>query len=261
MTTDTGATTPATVPTMPATAITAATPARASAPTTPPTTGAEQAGLPTVPPLSRAARLVAGASLVVAGLLNGGAQYVGHLVAGAEDDWIRWAADHPGWAAVEQISTLVSLLFLPLGILGIAQVARWRRPRVTAVATVLSLWGMWGFHTVLGLWYASGGVAPEALGVEAAVRLDDAFSSDAGVVALALVPHLAGSFLGLLLLCLAARGTFPAAPLALLVGFLLWDFLGAPVGPLEAHLLLAVSLTWLGVHLIRMPAPRWHGAR
>jgi hypothetical protein len=211
------------------------------------------------PPLARAAQLVAGVSLVLAGLLNGGAQYVGHLLSADSDDWTRWAAEHQAWAAVEQSATLLSLLFLPIGILGIAQVTRWHRPRLTAVATVLSLWGMWGFHTVLGLWYASGGVAPDALGVEGAVRLDDAYGADAGVIALALVPHLLGSFLGLLLLCLAARGSFPTPALVLLAGFLVWDFLGVPAGPLEAHLLLAVALAWLGLHLLRMPASQWRG--
>lgn len=211
------------------------------------------------PPLARAAQLVSGASLLLAGLLNGGAQYVGHLLSGDSDDWIRWAAENPSWAAVEQTATLVSLLFLPIGILGMAQVTRWRRPRLTAAATVLALWGMWGFHTVLGLWYASGGVAPEALGVEPAVRLDDAYGADAGVIALALVPHLLGSFVGLLLLCLAARGSFPTPALVMLAGFLVWDFLGVPVGPFEAHLLLVVALTWLGMHLLRMPSAQWRG--
>ena len=32
-----------------------------------------------------------------------------------------------------------------------------------------------------------------------------------------------------------------------------------PVGPLEAHLLLAVGWTWLGVALWRMPARVWSG--
>lgn len=210
-------------------------------------------------PLARAARLTSSASLVLAGLLNGGAQYVGHLLSGDSDDWIRWAAEHPSWAATEQSATLVSLLFLPIGILGIAQVTRWHRPRLTATATVLALWGMWGFHTVLGLWYASGGVAPEALGVEAGIRLDDAYSADMGVIALGLVPHLLGSFVGLLMLCLAARGSFPTPALVMLAGFLVWDFLGVPVGPLEAHLLLAVALAWLGLHLLRMPSAQWRG--
>jgi hypothetical protein len=213
------------------------------------------------PPLSRAARLTAGSCLVLAGLLNGGAQYVGHLVSGDPDEWIRWAATHQGWATAEQVATLVSLLFLPLGLLGMAQVTRWRRPRLTAAAVVLVLWGMWGFHTVLALWLGSGSVAPAALGVEAAVSLDDAYGSSGPVIALALVPHLLGSFLGLLLLCIAARGMFPTPALVLLAVFLVWDFLGNPAGPLEAHLLLAVALTWLGVHLVRMSPEQWHGGR
>jgi len=213
------------------------------------------------PPLSRAARLVAGVSLVLAGLLNGGAQYVGHLVSGDPDEWIPWAVDHPAWGAIEQVSTLASLLFLPIGLVGIAQVARWRRPRLTAVALVLSLWGMWGFHTVLALWLGAASVAPGVIGVDGAVRLEDAYGANAAVVSTALVPHLVGSFLGLLLLCLAARGTFPAPALVLLAVFLVWDFLGTPAGPLEAHLLLAVALAWLGVHLVRMSPEQWHGGR
>ena len=72
-----------------------------------------------------------------------------------------------------------------------------------------------------------------------------------------LVPHLVGSFLGLLLLCVAGRGTFPAPALLLLGAFLVWDFVGVPVGPFEPHLLLAVALAWLGVHLVRMSPEHW----
>ena len=49
----------------------------------------------------------------------------------------------------------------------------------------------------------------------------------------------------------------PRVPLALLVVFLVWDFLLPTAGPLEPHLLLAVSLCWLGVHVLRMPQARW----
>jgi hypothetical protein len=226
-------------------------------PVSPPTPSATLA----VPPLSGAARATAGISLILAGLLNGGAQYLGHLVSGDPDEWIPWAVEHPGWAAMEQVATLASLLVLPVGILGIAQVARWHRPRFTAVAVVLSVWGMWGFHTVLALWLGAASVAPGVVGVDAAVQLEDAYGSNTAVVAMALVPHLLGSFVGLLLLCLAARGSFPAPALVLLVAFLVWDFLGVPAGPLEAHLLLAVSLAWLGVHLLRMSSEQWYGGR
>lgn len=210
-------------------------------------------------PLSGAVRVAAGISLILAGLLNGGAQYVGHLVSGDETDWIRWAAVNQTWATTEQIAVLASMFFLPLGLLGIAQVTRWRSPRLTAVATVLVLVGMWGFHTVAGLWYAAGTVAPQALGVEAAVRLNDAYSVDPGVMATALAPHLLGSFVGLVLLCVAAWRSFPAPALLLVLAFLAWDWVGAPVGPLEAHLLLTIGFAWLGVHLIRMSPEAWRG--
>jgi hypothetical protein len=229
--------------------------------TNPPQTVPDAAPHAAAPPLSRAARVTAGASLIAAGLLNGGVQYAGHLVSGDPDEWIRWAAEHPGWAAVEQSATLVSLLLLPVGLLGVAQVTRWRRPRLTAVGLALALWGMWGFHSVLALWLASGSVAPVALGVDAAVALDTAYGSDPLVVALALVPHLVGSFVGLLLLCVAGRGAFPMPALALLAVFLVWDFVGAPLGPFEAHLVLAVALAWLGLHLVRMSPEQWRGGR
>ncbi len=76
---------------------------------------------------------------------------------------------------------------------------------------------------------------------------------------MALVPHLVGSFFGLLLLAVAGlRGrSLPRVPLLLLIAFLVWDFLLPTVGPLEPHLLLAVSLGWLGVHVVRMPQERW----
>ena len=47
--------------------------------------------------------------------------------------------------------------------------------------------------------------------------------------------------------------------LALVVAFLVWDFFLMPVGPLEAHLLLAIGWTWLGVALWRMPVSVWRG--
>lgn len=212
------------------------------------------------PPLSAQIRVGCGLALAIGGLLNGGVQYVMYLYSGDPDDYIRWGAEHPVAIQTEQLLLLVSMLLLPLGLLGMAQVSRWHAPRLTAVATVLFLWGMWGFHNVLGLWYAAGSVAPDALGADAAVRLDGAYSADPGVVATALAPHLAGSFVGIMLLCVAARRAFPVPALVLLAVFLVWDFTLAPVGPLEPHLLLAVALCWLGVHLMRMSPETWRGA-
>lgn len=217
------------------------------------------------PQLSRAAQLGVAASLALAGILNGGAQYVGHLVIGDGDfsDQIRWGTANPVFHTAEQSALLASMLFLPIAVLGLAQVTRHRAPRLTAVGTVLALWGLWGFHTVVAFGYAAGTIAPGAIGLDGALRLNEAFLDHPGSVTGALVPHLLGSFLGLVLLATAAwRGrSLPRIPLALLVAFLVWDFLLPAVGPLEAHLLLLVSFVWLGVHVARMSWPEWSGGR
>jgi hypothetical protein len=121
---------------------------------------------------------------------------------------------------------------------------------------------MWGFANVLAMGYVTGTVAPSVLSVEDAVVLNDGLGGSPGTVATALVPHLIGSFLGLVLLSLAAwrSGAFPRTPLVLLVGFLVWDFLLPPLGPVDAHVLLVVAWVWLGVRLLRMPHAVWRGA-
>ena len=211
-----------------------------------------------------ALKTVAAASLVLAGLLNGLPQYLVHLVTPDHDDFsdqIRWSVDHSAIHQAEQLALLLSSLFMPMGLLGLAWVAHHRSRRLTAVAAVLVVWGMWGFHNVLAMGYAAGTVGPDAIGVADAVRLNEGLVEDVGVVVTALVPHLLGSFLGLLLLTIACwrAGFFPKVPLVLMGAFLLWDFALAPVGVLEPHLLLAVSWTWLGVHLLRIPDRVWSG--
>lgn len=215
-----------------------------------------------IPPLSRAARLGAGACLVAAGLTNGLGQYLGELLMPEHEDFsaqIRWGADHPGIHAAEQTALLVSMLVLPLGLLGLAHVTRWAAPRLTAVGLVLALWGMWGFHNVVVLGYAAGTVGPEAIGTDAAVALNEGYLDHLGTTVTALLPHLLGSFVGLLLLAIAGLRSvsLPKVPLVVLVAFLVWDFLLPSWGPLEPHLLLAVALAWLGVTLLRMPQAEW----
>jgi hypothetical protein len=151
------------------------------------------------------------------------------------------------------------MLVLPLGFLGLAHVTRWAAPRLTAVGLVLTLWGMWGFHNVVALGYGAGTVGPGAIGVDAAVALNEGYLDHLGTTVTALVPHLLGSFLGLVLIAIAGlrSPSLPKVPLVLLLGFLVWDFLLPAVGPLEPHLLLAVALAWLGVTLLRMPQSEW----
>jgi hypothetical protein len=215
-------------------------------------------------PLSRSIQIVVGVSLLAAGLTNGLAQYLGQVLMPPLDDFtdqIRWGAEHPTVHVAEQTALLVSMLVLPIGLIGLAQLTRWGAPRLTAVATVLFVWGMWGFHNVVALGYAAGTVGPDAIGVDAAATLNEAYLGHTGIMVTALLPHLVGSFFGLLLLAVAGwRGrTLPRIPLVLLVAFLIWDF-GLPAsGPFEPHLLLAIALGWLGVHVIRMPLSHWRG--
>ncbi len=216
----------------------------------------------TSPPLSRAARIGAGVCLIAAGVTNGLGQYVGELLMPELEDFsaqIRWGVDHPGVHTAEQTALLVSMLVLPLGLLGLAHVTRWSAPRLTVVGLVLTLWGMWGFHNVVALGYAAGTVGPGAVGTDAAVALNEGYLDHVGTALMALLPHLVGSFLGLILLAVAGfrSPSLPRVPLVLLVGFLVWDFLLPAAGPLETHLLLAISLGWLGVALLRMPQAEW----
>jgi hypothetical protein len=216
------------------------------------------------PPFSRTLRIVAGASLVAAGLLNGLPQFLVTLVSGDRSfsEQIAWGAEHPLVHGVEQTALVISSLFMLVGLLGVAQVCRYRAPVLTAVATPLVVWGMWGFGNVLAMGYVAGTVAPGVLSVDQAVALNDGLSTHAGVVAVALVPHLVGSFLGLVLLSAAIwrSRAFPRASAVLLVAFLVWDFGLPALGPVDAHVLLVAAWVWMGVHLLRMPDAVWRGA-
>jgi hypothetical protein len=206
-------------------------------------------------------------SLVAAGLANGLAQYLGELFKpdGLEDfsAQIRWGVDHPGVHVTEQTALVVSMLVLPLGFLGLASITRWAAPRMTAVAIVLTLWGMWGFHNVVALGYGAGTVGPDVIGVDAAVALNEGYIEHTGTMITALLPHLIGSFFGVLMLAIAGirGGLLPRIPLVLLIAFLVWDFFLPAFGPLEAHLLLAVALGWLGIHVLRLPQAVWQNPR
>ena len=215
------------------------------------------------PPLSGLIRRGVAACLVLAGLLNGGLQYVDHLVAGDGDrhELLTWGLAHHGVYQAVWFGVLASSILLLLGFLGLAQLTRWHAPRLTVAASLLIVWGMWGFGNVLAGTYVAQVVAPEVLGVDPAVELiEDGYLHDWGMVAGSLVPHLIGSFFGVLLLAIACwRSGLPRVPAVLLVVFLVWDFAFSPIGVLEPHLLLMVALVWYGVEVARMPHARWLG--
>ena len=217
------------------------------------------------PPFSRALRIAAGLCLIAAGLLNGLPQFlVEFLTQGQESfsDQIAWSREHALVHGAEQTALLASSLFMPLGLLAVAHVSRFRAPILTAIATPLVLWGMWGFGNILAMGYVAGTVAPSVLTIDQAVTLNDGLSSHPGTVATGLVPHLIGSFLGLILLSVAVwrSRSFPRPTALLLVAFLVWDFGLPPLGPIDPHVLLVVAWVWMGIHLLRMPDDVWRGA-
>jgi hypothetical protein len=224
---------------------------------------ASVAAPPSAPPYSALVRRALGICLIVAAVTNGLSQYVGHLVVG-DRDWVeqvRWGSENLAFQRAEQGLLVVSTLVMPLGLLGIAQVTRWASPRLTLVATPLLLWGMWGFHNILAIGYITGTAAPQLIGLETALELNEEMVTDPGAGLLGLLPHLLGTLLGLVLLMAAAwrSGCFPKAACGLVLAFLAWDYFLPPVGPVEAHLLLFVGWTWLGVALLRMPDRVWRG--
>jgi hypothetical protein len=199
----------------------------------------------------------------MAGLLNGGLQYVEHLLVGdgGKREQLAWGLQHNSLQQALWFGVMLSSIFLLLGFLGLAQVTRWHTPRLTAVATLLTVWGMWGFGNVLAGTYVAQVIAPALFGVDAAVKLiNEGYLKDPGMIAASLAPHLIGSFSGVLLLSIACwRSGFPRVPAVLLIVFLVWDFGLSPVGILEPHLLLMVALTWFGVTVARMPHRQWLG--
>jgi hypothetical protein len=219
----------------------------------------------TVPPFSRSSQRGVGACLVLAGVLNGGLQYVDHLTAGdgEQADLIAWGLEHPVFHQTVWFGVMVSSILLLLGFLGLAQVTRWHAPRLTVAATLLTVWGMWGFGNVLAGTYIAQVVAADALGPHDALTLiEDGYLKDWGMIAGSLAPHLIGSFFGVLLLAIACwRSGLPRTPALLLIVFLVWDFGLSPVGILEPHLLLLVALAWFGVTVARMPHAQWLGKR
>lgn len=214
-------------------------------------------------PYSRQIRIAAGVCLVLGAITNGLVQYVQEFVVpdGSVADEVSWRFDHQLYLHVDQGLVLLSALVMPLAVLGVAQVTRWTSPRLTLVAVPLLLWGMWGFHNILSTDYFLRTFVPGVLPVREAVVLEESLFSDTGLVVMSLVPHLVGSFLGAVLLSIAAwrSGRFSRVASGLVIGFLAWDFLLVPFGPFEAHLLLAVGWAWWGIDLIRMPHEHWAG--
>ena len=158
----------------------------------------------------------------MAGLLNGGLQYVDHLLVGGggKRDQLAWGLEHHALDQALWFGVMLSSIFLLMGFLGLAQVTRWHTPRLTVAATLLTIWGMWGFGNVLAGTYVAQVVTPTLFGLDAAVKLiNEGYLKDPGMIAGSLAPHLIGSFCGVLLLSIAClRSGFPRVPAVLFNG-------------------------------------------
>ena len=130
------------------------------------------------------------------------------------------------------------------------------------IGAVVLTWGMSGQVFSETATYASQVVAAEVFGSTEAERLIvDGYLHDPGMIAVVLVPVIAGMFFGVILLAVALwRSGFPRVPVVMLALWPLWDFFGpSPLGPFTTELFLLVAGVWLGVVVARMPHARWLG--
>jgi len=219
---------------------------------------------PTEPPFSRPIRRTVAGCLAAAAVLCAVPQYAERLVAGDLEraDQIAWGIAHQGFYRVEWLAAMVGSILLLIGFLGLWQITRWSTPKLTAVGAVVLTWGMSGQIFSEVATYTAGVVTADVLGPADAERvIADGYLRDPGMIAIVLVPVIAGMFVGLMLLTVSLwRSAFPRVPVVLLALWPLWDFFGpSQLGPFTADLFLLVSGVWLGVVVARLPHSRWLG--
>lgn len=217
----------------------------------------------TMPPLSSVTQLAVAVSLILGSALEAVPQYIEYLRAGdlEREQQIAWGLAHQGFYRAEWAAGMVGSFLLLLGFLGLWQLTRWYTPKLTLVGAIVLTWGMTGqifsevatFITV---------VAADTLGASGAERLiAQGYLKDPAMIAVILVPVIAGMFIGVLILAVACwRSALPKAPVVALALWPLWDFFGpGPVGPFSGDLLLLFAGVWLGVAVAGLPRQRWLG--
>ncbi len=218
----------------------------------------------TTPPLSRVTQLAVALSLFFGSALIAVPQYVEYLRAGdlERKEHIAWGLAHQSFYRAEWAAGMVGSFLLLLGFMGLWHLTRWHTPKLTVIGAVVLTWGMTGqiFSDVAT--YTAQVVAADVFGASGAERLiADGYMKDPGMIAVVLVPVIAGMFFGVLMLAAACwRSDLPKAPVVALALWPLWDFFApGPVGPFTADLLLLFSGVWLGVAVARQPRGRWQG--
>lgn len=214
------------------------------------------------PPLSRVTQLAVALSLILGAALVAIPQYFEYLRAGdlEREEQIAWGLTHQSFYRAEWAAGMVGSFLLLLGFLGLWQLTRWHTPKLTLIGAVVLTWGMAGqiFSDVAT--YTAQVVAADVFGASGAERLiADGYLKDPGMIAVVLVPVIAGMFFGVLMLAAACwRSGLPKAPVVALALWPLWDFFGpGPVGPFSGELLLLFAGVWLGVAVNRLSRQRW----
>jgi hypothetical protein len=198
-------------------------------------------------------RRLAVTGLVVGAVLNTAEAVLAQLLPARPEsieDQLRLVAEHSTLYGVRAVLGTVAVPFMAIAFLAAARVLTARARRTGIVAGTLLLAGMWGFVGIhlLGLLQLPASADPAG----AAPVLEAAQSSPV-LAALFLVPFLAGTALGMLVLTVGLLRTGAVArwiPAAWLV-FLLIDFSVGAVGPVDPHWLWLAGAVGMAVHVAR----------
>ena len=216
----------------------------------------------TAPPALPGRRLAAVALVVGATLNTAEAVLAQFLPARPEQlsDQLRLVAENAPLYGTRAVLGTLAVPFMVIAFLGAARLLATRAPRTGAAAGTLLAAGMWGFVGVhvLGLLQlpASRGDIPAAAAVLEGVQ------SSPVLAGLFLLPFLAGTVLGMLVLTggLLRTGAVPRWIPATWLAFLLLDFSVGAVGPVDPHWLFLAGAVGLAAHLTRRTDTRAIGA-
>ncbi|MPQ99334.1 hypothetical protein GB931_15695 [Modestobacter sp. I12A-02628] len=169
---------------------------------------------------------------------------------------LRLVAEHSTLYGARAVIGTLAVPFMLVGFLAAARLLAARARRTGWTAGSLLAVGMWGFAGVhvlalLSLPLATGGVP-------GAAAVAEELQSSAPLGALTYLPFLAGTVLGMLVLCVGLLRTGAVArwiPATWLV-FLALDFTIGAVGPVDPHWLFLAGALGLAREIARGTAPR-----
>ncbi len=216
--------------------------------------------LPVTSTAPRSALPTPGRRLAVAGLVVGAGLNTAEAVLGqflparpeSIEDQLRLVAEHSTLYGVRTVLGTLAVPFMVIGFLAAARLLADRARRTGLTVGTLLAAGMWGFvgiHLMGLLQLPASGVADPG---GAAAVLEAAQSSPV-LGAMFMLPFLAGTVLGLLVLSigLLRTGAVPRWIPAVWLAFLLLDFSVGAVGPVDPHWLFLAGAVGLAAHIAR----------